>query len=96
MTSNTNKNVICVKNIPSNIIEEAIFILKEDIDEETVNVRNEIARDEAEEFLSQYVFDLENIHKKNINKVKSKLNLKQVIYGTGIIIIGLSMILLLK
>ena len=30
MNEHTNKKVICVKDIPSNLIEEAIFILKSD------------------------------------------------------------------
>ena len=51
MITNTNKNIICVKDIPSNIIEEAIFILKPNVDEECVDMRKEIAREEAEEFL---------------------------------------------
>ncbi|MBR3887849.1 MAG: hypothetical protein IKJ32_01990 [Clostridia bacterium] len=94
MTSNTNKNVICVKDIPSNIIEEAIFILKEDIDEDTVDIRKEIARDEAEEFLSEYVIDLENIHRKNIKE--KKINLKQILSGVILVIVGMIGILLLK
>ncbi len=94
MTSNTNKNVICVKDIPSNIIEEAIFILKEDVDEDTVDIRKEIARDEAEEFLSEYVVDLENIHRKNIKE--KKINLKQILYGVVLVITGMIGILLLK
>lgn len=96
MTSNTNKNVICVKDIPSNIIEEAIFILKEDIDEETVDIRKEIARDEAEEFLSEYVIDLESIHRKNRKLKKSKISLKQIMCGAVFCVIGLLGILLLK
>lgn len=96
MTSNTNKNVICVKDIPSNIIEEAIFILKEDVDEDTVDIRKEIARDEAEEFLSEYVFDLENIHRKNTESKKPKINLKQIMYGVALIVVGTIGIFLLK
>ena len=30
MNEHTNKKVICVRDIPSNLIEEAIFILKSD------------------------------------------------------------------
>ena len=96
MTSNTNKNVICVKDIPSNIIEEAIFILKADVDEDAIDIRREIARDEAEEFLSEYVFDLENLHRKNNKKKKVKINLKHIILGTLIAVIGIVGILILK
>ena len=95
MTSNTNKNVICVRDIPSNIIEEAIFILKEDVDEDTVNIRKEIARDEAEEFLSEYVVDLENIHKKN-TKVKNKITLKQIACGIVALVVASFIITILK
>lgn len=96
MTSNTNKNVICVKDIPSNIIEEAIFILKEDVDEDTVDIRKEIARDEAEEFLTEYVFDLENIHRKNTGAKKIKISLKQIMCGVAFIVMGVIGIFLLK
>lgn len=96
MTSNTNKNVICVKDIPSNIIEEAIFILKEDVDGDAVDIRKEIARDEAEEFLTEYVFDLENIHRKNREPKKQKINLKQIMYGVAFFAVGIIGIFLLK
>lgn len=55
MISNVNKNVIFVKNIPSNIIEEAIFILKEDSTETRVETRLDIAKNEAELILQDYV-----------------------------------------
>ena len=75
MITNTNKNIICVKNIPSNIIEEAIFILKPNVAEECLDIRKEIARDEAEEFLGEYVFDLENLQRENKKQYK-KINYK--------------------
>ena len=55
MISNVNKNVICVKNIPSNIIEEAIFILKEDVSENKGELRLDIAKGEAEMILQEYI-----------------------------------------
>ena len=71
---NSNKKVICVKDIPSNLIEEAIFILKTDMDEpKSQKVRytkNQLVLKETEDFISTYSFDLEKqrITEKNIVK----------------------------
>ena len=66
MISNVNKNVIFIKNIPSNIIEEAIFILKEDASETRVEEKLDIAKDEAEMILQDY------IDKEIVNTLKNK------------------------
>lgn len=61
MITNTNKKVICIKDIPSNLIEEAIFILKTDIDasnEKLKKKRKEIIENEAESLLNDYMDDV--------------------------------------
>ncbi|MBQ6860317.1 MAG: hypothetical protein IJO08_01565 [Clostridia bacterium] len=88
MITNTNKNIICVKDIPSNIIEEAIFILKPNVDEESVDMRKEIAREEAEEFLGEYVFDLENLQREN-KKQNKKINYKILFSAIALAVFGL-------
>lgn len=80
MITNINKKVICVKDIPSNLIEEAIFILKTDTSTNKTNneKRKEIAQKEAEDFLSEYLskFRKDNIEEKNNKKIrKTKLNI---------------------
>ncbi len=87
MTTNTSKNIICVKDIPSNIIEEAIFILKPDVDESYVDIRKEIAKDEVEEFVGEYVFDLENMQREN-RKLKKKVNYK-ILFSVIAVLFGL-------
>lgn len=79
MITNTNKNVICIKNIPSNLIEEAIFILKNDDvleNEKTKKKRKEIAECEAEIFLNEYINDISqhnvDCDEKKIKKIKMK------------------------
>ena len=91
MISNTNKNIISVKDIPSNIIEEAIFILKPNVDEEFVEIRKEIAKEEAEEFLGEYIFDLENMKKTN-KKQNLKFNYKFLILAVALVMFGWSII----
>lgn len=91
MTTNTSKNIICVKDIPSNIIEEAIFILKPDVDESYVDIRKEIAKDEVEEFVGEYVFDLENMQREN-RKLKKKVNYK-ILFSVIAILFGLVVVI---
>lgn len=97
MITNINKKVICVKDIPSNIIEEAFFILKSEVNspknEKTKINRKEIATREAEVFLEEYMkkFEKENQYK------DKKSTLMNKIFGVLLIAIGLitiSMILI--
>ena len=55
MISNVDKNIILIKNIPSNIIEEAIFILKENTSEKMNEVQIELAKSESELILQNYI-----------------------------------------
>ncbi len=60
MITNGNKKVICIKDIPSNIIEEAIFILKTDEKNNEKARRKEFAMREAECFVTDYSKQLES------------------------------------
>ena len=55
MISNVDKNVIMIKDIPSNMIEEAIFILKESVSDEMIDAKIELARAESELILQNYI-----------------------------------------
>ena len=97
MITNISKKVICVKDIPSNIIEEAFFILKSEANSsknEKIKVnRREIATKEAEVFLEEYMKKIEK--EKQYKDKKSTLMSK--IFGILLIAIGLitiSMILI--
>lgn len=61
MITNVNKKVICIKDIPSNIIEEAFFILKTDVNktEKLSEKRREIVTKEAENFLKEYIVEIQ-------------------------------------
>ena len=88
MISNVNKNVIFVKNIPSNVIEEAIFILKEDVSDNKTELRLDIAKDEAELILQEYVdteivndLKLKNSEEKKKRKLKSIFVIAMCMFG---------------
>ena len=84
MNTSANKKVICIKDIPSNIIEEAIFILKtEEIENKNKKMRllrEEIILKESEELIKEYsekiikneIQEKEN-KMKNINDIKLKI-----------------------
>lgn len=79
MITNINKKVICVKEIPSNIIEEAIFILKTDVtssNEKVEKKRKEIIESEAQNFLKDYMDNIPEYEideeKKDFKSVKIK------------------------
>ncbi len=78
MITNTNKKVICIKDIPSNLIEEAIFILKTDIDasnEKLKKKRKEIIENEAESLLNDYMDDVSDYDYEYENETE-KLNFR--------------------
>lgn len=82
MITNTNKNVICIKNIPSNLIEEAIFILKSnDVieNEKTRNKRKKIAENEAEIFLNDYINEFSKNDIESDDKKFKKTKIKAII-----------------
>ena len=79
MISNVDKNVIMIKDIPSNMIEEAIFILKENVSDKMLDAKIELAKSESELILQNYIdgeiedsvkrkFEVEKGNKNNKNK----------------------------
>lgn len=94
MIMHLGKKIICVKDIPSNIIEEAIFILKSNVVENKntkLEMRTkEIILDEAEEIVDEYLEKIKE--EKNIQKQskteKVKEMKKEIIYLTGLFIIA--------
>lgn len=65
MNTHTNKKVVCVKDIPSNLIEEAIFILKSDVVENKNSksnfTRKEIILKETEDLVREYSDEFDRI-----------------------------------
>ena len=80
MISNVDKNIIMIKDIPSNMIEEAIFILKENVSDKMIDAKIELAKSESELFLQNYIDDeisdslqrKVEFENKNKNKKKSQ------------------------
>lgn len=92
MIMNLGKKIICVKDIPSNIIEEAIFILKSNVIENKNSKlemkTKEIILDEAEEIVDEY---LEKIQQKKVelnNEERNRQIKKELIYIIGLFIIA--------
>lgn len=94
MIMHLGKKIICVKDIPSNIIEEAIFILKSNV-VENKNTKletrtKEIILDEAEEIVDEYLEKIQeekNIQKQSNTERISQIK-KEVIYLAGLFIIA--------
>ena len=91
MNTSINKKVICVKDIPSNLIEEAIFILKtdsENITNEKINLmRKEIILKETEELVQEYEDEFEKIEIEDEEiEIKYNKDLKIKIVLVGILI----------
>lgn len=90
MNEHTNKKVICVKDIPSNLIEEAIFILKSDAENEnkkTKESRKQIILRETEDFVKKYTdeFDRLKSDEKDMAEYKKELKLKIVLCGVLVV-----------
>lgn len=90
MNEHTNKKVICVKDIPSNLIEEAIFILKSDAENEnkkTKESRKQIILRETEDFVKKYTdeFDRLKNDEKDMAEYKKELKLKMVLCGVLVV-----------
>lgn len=93
MNTHTNKKVVCVKDIPSNIIEEAIFILKSDETDcknlKTSSARKEIILRETEDLVNEYSNEFTNVefeNKKNISIVRN-LKLKILLSTIAIVLV---------
>ena len=74
MISNVDKNVILIKNIPSNMIEEAIFILKENTSERMSEVKIELSKSESELILQNYIDEevIKSLKDKTMEEKKNK------------------------
>ena len=62
MITHINKNVICIKDIPSNLVEEAILILKTDMENSNKRIlksKNEIIMQESNELISDFMLNYE-------------------------------------
>ena len=93
MIMNLGKKIICVKDIPSNIIEEAIFILKSNIvDNKNTKFElrtKEIILDEAEEIVDEYLEKIQDERKlNNYKSERIKQIKKELIYILGLFIIA--------
>lgn len=89
MIMHMGKKIICLKDIPSNLIEEAIFILKpnatEKENDEFENKTKDIILDEAEYIVEKYIEKLDEKNDARNLKELSKLK-KEAIYIIGILV----------
>jgi hypothetical protein len=73
------KKVVVIKNIPSNIIEEAVFTLKDNIKFEENTSLNYIKYDnvlsEAESLIEEYVNKYEEVYIRKENFIERILNI---------------------
>ena len=94
MIMHLGKKVICIRDIPSNIVEEAIFILKSNVVENKnskLEARTkEIILEEAEDIVDEYIEKIQEekdaqrqAKDERINQIK-----KEVIYLAGLFIIA--------
>ncbi len=97
MITDIGKKIISIKDIPSNIIEEAIFILKSDVNnvknEKIRDKQKEIVRAEAEDFVKDYVIKIQEDteakkQEKYLKNVKIKAMLISIIAVISCLIIG--------
>lgn len=93
MILHSDKKVICVRDIPSNIIDEAIFILKENVieneEEETDERTKEIILKEAEDIVEEYVNKIEYEEDDDAEEYQAEGTniMKEIIYVAGLLII---------
>ena len=92
MNTHLNKKVICVKDIPSNLIEEAIFILKSDVidakNKKVENIRKEIILKETEDFVNEYSNEFSKSEVEEENKNETYKNLKLKIFLVGVLFLS--------
>jgi len=73
------KKVVVIKNIPSNIIEEAVFTLKDNVKFEENSSTNYIRYDkilsEAESLIEEYVNKYEEVEIRKENFIEKILNI---------------------
>lgn len=97
MNTSTNKKVICVKDIPSNVIEEAIFILKSDVENQNKKlnlIRKEIILKETDDLVREYSEEFDKFEiEENRNKVNLLNNFKVKMVLTGILVVLVSFLI---
>lgn len=92
MNTHTNKKVVCIKDIPSNLIEEAIFILKSDgsdiQSQKLKSTRKEIILKETEELVSEYSNEFEKMEYENEENINVKSNMKlKIVLGAVLLVL---------
>ena len=87
MNTHTNKKVVCVKDIPSNLIEEAIFILKSDVIEDKRGIRKEIILKETEDLVREYSDEFDNMEVEYQEEKNIKTDLKLKIVLSAILVV---------
>jgi len=92
MIMNSNKKVICLNDIESNVIEEAIFILKSNVSESIKECNEkkteEIAIIEAEEIVNDFIKKYEYDSKETLSAdFINDTNLKEIVYIASLLII---------
>lgn len=90
MNEHTNKKVICVKDIPSNLIEEAIFILKSDdeiANKKTKESRKQIILRETEDFVKKYTDEFSRLKNDEKDVIEYKKDLKSKIILCGVLVV---------
>ena len=82
MLTRLSKNVVCVKDIPSNLIEEAFFILKDTNemgDSKGDNKREKIAMIEINDMVDEYTRKIKSENEKQkISRIKLKNKLMKI------------------
>ena len=92
MITNVSKKIICVKDIPSNMIEEAIFILKNDMtshsqDDKIGKRRKEMIEGETNFFLNDYMKTIEMDKRKEKKKKFFRKKVTDIIFFTAFALI---------
>jgi len=92
MIINSDKKIICVKDIPSNLIDEAIFILKPNMiekKEENEEKSQEVLLLEAEDIVEEYLgkMNIENDEEYCEDDNQKKSLIKEVVYVISILAI---------
>ena len=89
MIMHVGKKIICMKDIPSDLIEEAIFILKPNVtqkeNDKFENKTKEIILDEAEYIVEQYAIKLNEKKDEENFKELSKIK-REAIYIIALLI----------
>lgn len=101
MITRLSKNVVCIKDIPSNLIEEAFFILKTSYREDDAKDKRkkEIVMSEVDDLIKEYSgkFQKEKeqatsediVNKNKLKKIKTRTLLLTVAFVVGCLAVAL-------